>query len=120
MSVYPADGGPLLDAAREYVVAVPSAEVPTFSLVAVAVSPEALARALPIPAGVSGALDQGLIGIEGSGGGTLVGGFECRWLRVENVAVLVRTSDPPRNIDRAFLERLVTALDAARVPAPST
>jgi hypothetical protein len=68
---------------------------------------------------VSGALDQGLIGIVGSGGGTLVGGFECRWLRVENVAVLVRTSDPPRNTDRAFMERLVATLDAVRGPVPS-
>ncbi len=75
------------------------------------VAPDALARALPIPSGVAGALEDGLIGIVSSGGGPPVGGFECRWLRFENVAVLVRTSGPPRSTDRAFLDRLVAALD---------
>jgi hypothetical protein len=118
--VYGADCGSLIAAAREYVVPAPSPYIPTFSLVAIAPSPAALARALPIPSGAAGALEDGLIGIVSSGGGPPVGGFECRWLRVANVAVLVRTSDPPRRTDRAFLERLVGALDAASGSLPPT
>ncbi len=106
--VYGADCGTVPATTRDYVVTAPSPYIPTFSQVAIAPSPQALARALPIPAGVAGALDGGLIGVTGSRGG-----FDCRWLRLDNVAVLVRTSDPPRAADRTFMQRLVTALAAA-------
>ena len=110
------DCGTVLPATRDYVVLVPAAHVPAVSLVEIGPSPEALARALPIPVGVSGALTQGaLLAIVRSSST-----FACRWLRLGNVAVLVRTSDAlPTSADRVFLDRLVAALDTARDAATS-
>ena len=111
-----ADCGAVLATTRDYVVPVRVQQIPVVSLVEIAPSPEALARALPIPSGTSGALTPGaLLAVVRS-----PGGFGCRWLRLDNVALLVRTSDPqPTSGDRAFLDRLVAALDATvRGPAP--
>jgi hypothetical protein len=99
------DCGPILPATRDYLVRVVPADVPSVSLVELAPSPDALARALPIGDGTAAALAQPPLVIDNP-----PGGFECRWLRVANVALLVRTSDPPRATDRSFMDRLVAAL----------
>ncbi len=105
------DCGQILPAARDYTVAVIPPDVPSVSLVEIAPSAEALGRALPIAEGTTAALAAQPLAISNP-----PGGFQCRWLRVANVALLVRTSDPPRSTDRSFMDRLVAALTAATSP----
>ncbi len=100
-----ADCGPILPATRDYFVRPLPADVPSVSLVEIAPSPDALARALPIGDGTRAALSGPPLVIDNP-----PGGFECRWLRVANLALLVRTSDPPRVTDQSFMDRLVAAL----------
>lgn len=104
------DCGDILAAARDYAVAVLPSDVPSVSLVEIAPSPDALARALPIGEGTAGALAEP----PPTSGGP--GGFQCRWLRVANVALLVRTSDPPRSTDRIFMDRLVASITSPARP----
>ncbi len=98
------DGGVLL-AARDYAVAVIPADVPSVSLVEIAPSVEALGRALPIGDGAVAELAAAPVATSGG-----QGGFQCRWLRVANVALFVRTTDPPRSTDAGFMDRVVAAL----------
>ncbi len=100
-----ADCGQILPAARDYAVAVIPPDVPSVSLVEIGPSPDALARALPIAEGTTAALAAQALGTSDG-----QGGFQCRWLRVANVALLVRTSDPPRSTDASFMDRVVAAL----------
>ncbi len=100
-----ADCGPILPATRDYLVRPLPADVPSVSLVEIAPSSDALARALPLGDGTEAALSGPPLVIDNP-----PGGFECRWLRVANLALLVRTSDPPRATDRSFMDRLVAAL----------
>jgi hypothetical protein len=115
-----ADCGVVLATSRAYAVPAPAPRTPTVSLVEIAPSSEALARALPIPAGPSGALAPGAQVaqvITSSASGT----FECRWLRTSNVAVLVRTSNPrPTSADAAFVRRLAAALGEAAQASTSS
>ena len=99
------DCGGVLPAARDYAVAVIPPDVPSASLVEIAASAEALGRALPIGDGTVAALAAPPLATSGG-----QGGFQCRWLRVANVALLVRTSDPPRSTDASFMDRVVAAL----------
>jgi hypothetical protein len=99
-----ADCGQILPAARDYAVALIPSDAPSVSLVEIAPSPDALARALPIAEGTVAALAAQPLATSGG-----QGGFQCRWLRVANEALLVRTSDPPRSADRSFMDRLVAA-----------
>jgi hypothetical protein len=108
------DCGGVLPASLHYVVAAGERQVPAVLEVAVAPSVEALARALPIPEGLPGTLDPAALVSTGSG--TSPEGswsYACRWLRVANVALLVRTAVPrPSPADQAFLENLAAALGA--------
>ncbi len=99
------DCGGVLPAARDYAVAVIPADVPSVSLVEIAPSADALSRALPIGDGTVAALAAPPVATSGG-----QGGFQCRWLRVANVALLVRTSDPPRSTDAGFMDRVVAVL----------
>jgi hypothetical protein len=103
------DCGGVLPAARDYAVAVIPPDVPSVSLVEIGPSPDALGRALPIREGTAAALAAPPLATSGT-----PGGFQCRWLRVANVALLVRTSDPPRSTDRSFIARLVAGLNPAK------
>jgi hypothetical protein len=102
------DCGPILPSTSDYLVTNPPADAPSVALVEIAPSSDALARALSIGEGSAAALSGPPLGITGSRGG-----FECRWLRVANVALIVHTSSPPRSTDRSFMNSLVAALGAS-------
>jgi hypothetical protein len=81
-------------------------------------SSEAVARALPsVMPGVDGALQSSAVWTEGGS----FGSWDYRWLVVDNVAVLVRTSvDGQSDSDRAFLNGLVAALKTQETgPSPT-
>jgi hypothetical protein len=103
------DCGGALPAARDYAVAVIPPDVPSVSLVEIGPSADALGRALPAGEGTAAALAAPPLATSGT-----PGDFQCRWLRVANVALVVRTSDPPRSTDRSFMDRLVAALNPAK------
>jgi len=101
------DCGPILPATRDYLVSPEPSTVPSVSLVEIAPSSDALARALPMNDGTDAALAEPPLAVVGP-----PAGFACRWLRVANVALLVRSSEPPTATDRSFMDRLVAALDS--------
>jgi hypothetical protein len=87
---------------------------------AVLPSPTAVSRALPsVQAGVDGALQPSAVAW--SEGGSF-GSYDYRWLVVDNVVVLVRTSIGGQAAsDREFLNQLVAALKAQEAnPSPAS
>jgi hypothetical protein len=103
-----------LAGADVYYLAAPPRVWPLVTTIEIEPSVAARERALGVPAGASGALTRSALALTGFSS-TPSGSWseECRWLPISNVALLVRTHHGPTAADRAFLERLATALQRA-------
>ncbi len=112
-SNFQADCGSGLAAGRIYPVAHPENSEPVVTWVGISPSPAAAARSVEVAEGLSGALSPAAVQSIGSGVST-AGSFAyaCRWLRVENVSLLVLTAPQLTTDDRAFLEHLATAMES--------
>jgi hypothetical protein len=106
-----------LDAADVYYLAAPPRVWPLVTTIEVEPSVAARERALGVPAGASGSLTRSALASTGfSRTPSASWSEECRWLAISNVALLVRTHHGPTAADRAFLDRLATALERAASP----
>jgi hypothetical protein len=93
---------------------VPPRVWPLVTAIEIEPSVEARVRALDLPSGAAGSLTQKALVFTGfSRTPSASWSEECRWLVVSNVALLVRTHHRPTAADRAFLDRLGTALERA-------
>jgi hypothetical protein len=112
-SNFQADCGSGLAAGRIYPVAHPENSEPVVTWVGISPSPAAAARSVEVAEGLSGALSPAAVQSTGSGvspAGSFA--YACRWLRVENVSLLVLTAPQITTDDRAFLEHLATAMES--------
>jgi hypothetical protein len=105
-------GGESMPASLHFIVPVPVRSGAAVTWIAIAPSSDALARAFPVPAGIAGAESAAAVESTGSAGGPDGSRrWACRWLRVDNVGVLVRTASARLgSADVAFLASLVAAL----------
>jgi hypothetical protein len=104
----------VLTSADAYPVIVGDDTAPAVTAISIEPSVAALQRALPRAGGVDAALKKGAIVMHAgskNGFGAPWVYVDYRWLVVGNVALLVRTHSPASDKDRAFMERLVAALD---------
>ncbi len=114
-------GGQDLPAARLYLVPVEWDRVPAVILVEVEPSVAARARVLPLEPGPAAALGPAaLLCTSFSSTPASSSADEYRWLALENVVLLVHTHHSPTAADRAFLDRLATALERAASARTST
>jgi hypothetical protein len=110
---FQADCGSSLAAGRIYPVAHPENSEPVVTWVGISPSPAAAARSVDVATGLLGALSPAAVqstGIGVSPAGSFA--YACRWLRVENVSLLVVTAPQLTTDDRAFLEHLATAMES--------